>query len=85
MALTKSKTKTKTMNTAAIDKLVWVLIYGGLLAVCLGVFVLRSDAGLGWAVIVAGALAVAVGVVLVWVRSRMTSAVQAEGPTRDAA
>ena len=61
------------MKTAQrIEVLVWVLLYGGLLAVVLGVFVAREDGGSGvgrvlWLV---GGLAAAAGVVLIVLRSR---------------
>jgi len=59
------------MKAARIETLIWVLIYGGLLAVCLGVFLRREVAALGWVSIVGGAFAAAAGALLVWVRSRM--------------
>jgi len=59
------------MNTSTIDKLIWTLIYGGLLGVGLGVSVQRSDDALGWAIVGAGGIATALGAVLVYVRSRM--------------
>jgi hypothetical protein len=59
------------MTTATVDKLIWVLIYGGLLVVSLGVFVKRSDEVLGWVLIVLGAIVAVAGAALVWVRSRM--------------
>jgi predicted membrane channel-forming protein YqfA (hemolysin III family) len=59
------------MTTNTIDKLIWVLIYGGLLVVCLGVFVRRSADGLGWTLIALGAVVALAGALLVWVRSRM--------------
>ncbi len=31
------------MSNAALEKLVWVLIYSGLLLLCLGVFLMRGD------------------------------------------
>jgi vacuolar-type H+-ATPase subunit I/STV1 len=58
------------MNNAALDKLTWVLIYVGLLTLCLGVFVDRMGGGVGWKIGVAGAVAAALGAVLIWVRSR---------------
>jgi hypothetical protein len=70
------------MSTTAIERLTWVLIYGGLLMVGLA-FALRSTSEpLAWAIGVAGAVEVAVGVVLIWVRSRMkpTSADGDAGP-----
>jgi hypothetical protein len=58
------------MTLAALEKLIWILIYSGLLIVCLGIFVQRSDALLGWILIIAGAVDAAAGAVLIWVRSR---------------
>ena len=58
------------MSNAALEKLAWILIYSGLLFVCLGVFLWRHDTVLGWVVMVAGALDAAAGVLLIWVRSR---------------
>ena len=58
------------MSNSALDKLVWVLIYSGLLMVCLGVFTMRQDSALGWGVVAAGAIDAATGFVLIWVRSR---------------
>lgn len=60
------------MRTSTVEALAWVLIYGGLLAVSVGVFVLRrGEGGLGWIFIAAGALATVVGGALVVVRARM--------------
>jgi len=61
------------MSNAAMEKLVWVLIYSGLLLICLGVFLMRGDTIVGWVVVVAGALDAAAGAVLIWVRSRRPS------------
>ena len=60
------------MKASALEKLIWVLIYGGLLVLCLGVFVMRSGGdGLGWTLLFAGSIGTGSGAVLVWVRSRM--------------
>jgi hypothetical protein len=59
------------MRATTIEKLVWVLIYGGLLFGGLGLFVDREGSVLGIGMLVIGALAVLAGIVLVWVRSRM--------------
>ena len=61
------------MSNAALEKLVWVLIYSGLLLVCLGVFLMRGDTVVGWVIVAAGALDAAAGAVLIWVRSRRPS------------
>ena len=59
------------MKTTTIEKLVWVLIYGGLGVLSLSVFVARRTDTLGAVLTVVGAVATVVGVALVWVRSRM--------------
>ena len=61
------------MKTSTVEALVWVLIYGGLLLLVLGLFVARRDAGLGWVLGSAGAVRAAAGVALIVVRSRMRS------------
>jgi hypothetical protein len=58
------------MTNATLEKWVWVLIYGGLLAVSLGIFLKERDAALGWTVVALGAAAAVVGAVLIFVRSR---------------
>jgi hypothetical protein len=59
------------MKTAALETWTWVLLYGGLLAICLGVFVLLRGGVLAWPLIGAGVLAVVLGMVCIVVRSRM--------------
>jgi hypothetical protein len=59
------------MKTSTIEAWVWLLIYGGLLLVCLGWFVAHTDAGLGWGLGSMGGVAAAVGVLLIVMRSRM--------------
>ena len=56
---------------ATLEKWIWVLIYGGLFLVILGLATGRSDAALGWSMAVPGAVVALVGVVLIYVRSRM--------------
>lgn len=58
------------MSNKALERLVWILVYSGLLLASLGVFLMRSDTVLGWVFVIAGLLDVAVGAVLIWVRSR---------------
>jgi len=58
------------MDNATIEKLIWVLIYGGLLVLSLGLFVLRQDGVFGHTLIGSGALGVALGALLIWIRSR---------------
>ena len=59
------------MRTKTIEKWTWLLIYGGLLVLSLGLFVLRSSADMGWVLVLAGAAAVVAGVALVVARSRL--------------
>ena len=75
------------MNKQQVGKLVWVLIYGGLLTVCVSVFVLRAageEAGaLGWLMLAAGAAATVAGAALVVVRARMEGSVEARKGDRE--
>lgn len=59
------------MKAAAVEKLVWLLIYSGLVLFSIGVAIETADAAIGWPLEVAGALLTLVGVLLIWVRSRM--------------
>ena len=58
------------MSKDILDKLIWICIYGGLLALCLGLFVQGQDAVFGGVLIGGGAVVTAVGVYLVWLRSQ---------------
>ncbi|MDE2369110.1 MAG: hypothetical protein KGN16_09070 [Burkholderiales bacterium] len=58
------------MNNAKLDVLTWTLIYGGLLAVCLGLAVELRDASLGWRIIGGGIVATGLGGLCIWLRSR---------------
>lgn len=57
------------MRNATLETLVWVLIYGGLLVVCLGIFVRRSETTFGWTLIAGGAVAAVLGALLIYLRS----------------
>ena len=59
------------MKTATVDKLIWTLVYGGLIAVALGWSVQRTDDALGWTILVSGAVATVIGIALVAVRARI--------------
>ena len=56
---------------ARLNKLIWTLIYAGLLAIIVGIFVQRTDDSIGWFMSVIGALVAAAGFVLIYVRSKM--------------
>ncbi|CAN7277058.1 MULTISPECIES: hypothetical protein [Acidovorax] len=54
-----------------LHKIIWALIYGGLLTLVLGIATARTDAATGWVLMVGGGLVAAVGVVLIAVRARL--------------
>lgn len=56
---------------ARLQALIWVLIYGGLLTLILGLSVGRIDDALGWSLVVGGGVVAAVGFVLIYVRSKI--------------
>lgn len=58
------------MSSAALDKLIWVLIYGGLLVMGLGLSVWSDAAGWGLGLAIGGGVMAAMGFVLIAVRSR---------------
>ena len=60
-----------TRTKARLDRLIWILIFGGLFAVVLGYASRPSAPTTGWTLMAAGGSLSAVGVVLIWVRSRM--------------
>jgi hypothetical protein len=57
-------------NLKRLHQLIWVLIYGGLLALVLGLSVERTDEALGWSMVIGGGSFALLGAVLVYVRSR---------------
>lgn len=64
------------MKPSTLETWIWVLIYGGLLAVCLGIFVSRQNDVLGASVGVVGGVLAVIGFVLIYVRSRMEDKVK---------
>ena len=59
------------MSIQRVESWVWLLIYGGMGLLGLGLSVQRTNAPLGWGMVVVGGVVATVGVVLIWVRSRM--------------
>ena len=59
------------MKTKKVEKWVWILIYGGLLVMGLGIAMERHGGDLGHLLVVGGIAAAAGGVALIFVRSRM--------------
>ena len=60
-----------TVSAPALAFWTWVLIYGGLLPLSLGLFLLRTAPDLGWTLALTGAALAAAGVLLVLVRARL--------------
>ena len=58
---------------ARIQTLVWVYIYGGLLAIVLASFLGPGDAETAWWLRAMGGVSVVVGIVLIFVRSRLSA------------
>ena len=59
------------MSAAALEKLIWVLIYAGLLTLGLGLFIERRHEPFGWTLMVGGCVVALAGFFLIFVRSRM--------------
>lgn len=62
---------TTARTLSRLDALAWILIYGGLLAVVLGLATHGAAAIAGWSLGVLGGIAAAAGVVLIVLRSRL--------------
>jgi len=58
---------------ARLQALIWILIYGGLLTLVLGLSVLSRSDTLGWSLVAGGGVVAAVGFGLIYVRSRITT------------
>ena len=61
------------MKTRSLEKWIWILIYGGLLILGLGLSVGLRDEEVGSAIAWAGAVGLALGVLGIFVRSRLTT------------
>ena len=59
------------VSTSRVAVLTWVLIFGGMLMLALGLVVRRTDADLGLGIAIVSVVVIALGVLLIWVRSRM--------------
>ncbi|QKO21731.1 hypothetical protein [Rhodoferax sp. BAB1] len=59
------------INKLRIERLVWILVYGGLIALVLGMFVQRYDRLLADIMQIVGTIVASSGALLIWVRSRM--------------
>jgi hypothetical protein len=59
------------MTRRKLDTWAWIMIYGGMLGLSLGWFMLARDTLLGIASMIVGTLVTTVGAGLIFVRSRM--------------
>ena len=59
------------LTSKRLHTIIWVLVYGGLLTLVLGLSVQRSDDDLGWSMVAAGLVVALMGFALVFVRARM--------------
>ena len=71
MAFFKNYDGTTNTKLVRIERLVWVLIYGGLLSAVIGHFVAETDQVLANTLRILGLGAVVAGAVLIYVRSRL--------------
>ena len=71
MAFFKKYNGTTNARLVRLERLIWVLIYGGLLSVVLAMFVEKTQAQDAGVLYTGGALAVMAGAILIYVRSRM--------------
>ena len=58
---------------ARLHKIIWALIFGGLLTSILGIFVGKTDDAIGWMMVAAGIVLVVIGAILIYVRSTLTT------------
>ena len=68
-----SATPVSNKSVARLQSLIWILIYGGLLSLVLGVAVERTDEATGWPLVLGGGIAAGAGFFLIYVRSRMNT------------
>jgi hypothetical protein len=59
------------LTSKRLHTAIWVLVYGGLLTLVLGLSVQRSDDDLGWSMVAAGLVVALLGFALDFVRARM--------------
>lgn len=71
MSFFKKYNGTTNLRLARLEKLIWTLIYGGLLTLLVGLYMGRRQAGSGSALVAVGVALAVVGVVLIYVRSRL--------------
>jgi hypothetical protein len=58
---------------ARLHKIIWTLIFSGLITIILGIFVERAGDAMGWMMVAAGGVLTAIGMVLIYVRSTIST------------
>jgi uncharacterized membrane protein len=71
MSFFKKYNGTTDLRLARLEKLIWVLIYGGLLSVVLSFFIPDEPSHTAVAMLVGGCILTAVGVGMLYYRSRL--------------
>ncbi len=71
MSFFKKYNGTTNLRLARLETLIWVLIYGGLLSLVVGLFMARREAGSGVVLMVAGGILALIGAGLIYLRSRL--------------
>ncbi|MEP6971444.1 MAG: hypothetical protein ABJA49_13445 [Betaproteobacteria bacterium] len=71
MSFFKKYNGTTHSGLARLETLIWMLIYGGLLTLLVGVFMGRTGNGDGDLLVVGGSVAAVVGVVLIYLRAHL--------------
>lgn len=71
MAFFKKYNGSTNLKLIRMERMVWVLIYGGLLSFVIGHFMAESDEALAQGMGIAGLIAVTAGAVLIYLRSRL--------------
>jgi hypothetical protein len=54
-----------------LGRMIWILVYGGLILLIVGYRTLAESATAGWALMIAGAVITVLGFFLIWMRSRI--------------
>lgn len=68
------------MKNAPLETLVWLLIYGGLALLMVGLWSIAALPALGGVLVAAGAIAAVAGALLIWWRSRRPDDLPPPGP-----
>jgi hypothetical protein len=71
MTFFKKYTGSTDVRMVRMERLIWTLIYGGLIAVVLGYFLENTQEQDATELLAGGGIAVAAGAILIWVRSGM--------------